>query len=186
MLRRKSKEKAPADPLAAVDPAAAPARFAVVVGDAIAARRRFAEVIGGLRPGPVQERLAVLGAQVDAGVLAVWDTVQRAGEIERVSSGLDAERATEDYKRAKRDPNADPALVDALRERFGSVQRLLNAVDDVDDRLRLLDARLGAAVARAAEVALVASDASAADAVGTELAGVVDELGALRDSLRAL
>jgi hypothetical protein len=184
VLRRRP--KTPADPLAHVSADAAPARFRSAVADAVEARRRFADVAAGLRPGPVQDRLAALGEQVDAGVLAVWDTVVRAGEVERVASGLDAERATDDYKRAKRDPAADPALVEALRERFASVQRLLNAVDDVDDRLRLLDARLGAAVARAAEVALVATDSSAADAVSSELGAVVDELGALRDSLGAL
>jgi hypothetical protein len=184
VLRRRP--KTPADPLAHVSPDAAPARFRSAVADAVEARRRFADVAAGLRPGPVQDRLAALAEQVDAGVLAVWDTVVRAGEVERVASGLDAERATDDYKRAKRDPAADPALVEALRERFASVQRLLNAVDDVDDRLRLLDARLGAAVARAAEVALVATDSSAADAVSSELGAVVDELGALRDSLGSL
>lgn len=186
MLRRRSKAQVPVDPLAHVTPDAAPPRFRTAVADAVAARSRFAGVVEGLRPGPVQDRLLALGEQVDAGVLAVWDTVTRAGDIERVASGLDVDRATDDYKRAKRDPAADPALVEALRERFASVQRLLNAVDDVDDRLRLLDARLGAAVARAAEVALVASDASAADAVSAELGAVVGELGALRDSLGAL
>ncbi|MBA2281096.1 MAG: hypothetical protein H0W25_07655 [Acidimicrobiia bacterium] len=176
--------KAPPDPLAVVDPAAAPARFVAVVVDAVEARRRWAAVVAGLREGPVRERLAVLGEQVDQGVLAVWETVQRAGEVERVAAGLDADKVTADYKAAKRDPAADPALVVALQARFASVQRLLNAVDEVDDRLRLLDARLGAAVARGAEVALVAG--AGTDELGRELDEVVSELGALRDSLVAL
>jgi hypothetical protein len=67
-----------------------------------------------------------------------------------------------------------------------SVQRLLNTLDDTDDRLRLLDARLGAAVAQAAEVALDVAGPSAADALDAELAGVVDELAALRSALDEL
>jgi hypothetical protein len=177
--------RTPPDPLAFVDPAAVPARFATAIAEAMHARRRFAGVVAELRPGPVRDRLATLGEQVDAGVLAVWETVQRAADMERVAAGLDAEDATADYKQAKRDPAADPALLAALRERFESVHRLLNAVDDVEASLRLLDARLGAAVARAAEVALAASD-TAADGLGDELESVVSELGALRDSLRSL
>jgi hypothetical protein len=181
MFRR----RAPADPLAHVVASAVPPRFQRAVADAVEARGRFAAVVGGIRPGPTRDRLVVLGEQVDAGVLAVWETVQRAAEVERVAAGLDAADATADYKRAMRDPGTDPALLAALKERFESVQRLLNAVDDVDEKLRLLDARLGAAVARAAEVAVVASD-DAASSLGRELDAVVGELGALRDSLQAL
>ncbi len=176
--------KPPADPLAVVDVAAAPPRFAAVVADAVEARRRWMDVVAGLREGPVRDRMAALGELVDRGVLAVWETVQRAGEVERVATGLDADKVTADYKAAKRDPNADPALLAALQARFASVQRLLNSVDDVDAQLRLLDARLGAAVARGAEVALVAG--GGADDLGAELDAVVGELGALRDSLAAL
>jgi hypothetical protein len=42
---------------------------------------------------------------------------------------------------------------------------------------------LGAAVAQAAEVALDVAGPSAADALDVELAGVVDELAALRSAL---
>lgn len=183
MFRRKS--KAPVDPLAHVDPAAVPPAYAGAVAEALAARRRWQEVVAGLREGPTKERMAELGERVDAGVLAVWETVGRAADVERVAGGLEADRVTEDYKAAKRDPGADPALVEALRARFESTQRLLNATDGVADRLRLLDARLGAAVARAAEVALVASP-EGTDALGRELDAVVGELGALRDTLSSL
>jgi hypothetical protein len=173
------------DPLAQVDPVRVAPRFAPAVAEALAARQRFAAVVRGLRPGATRDRLAELAAQVDEGVLAVWDTVLRAGEMARVAASLDVDDATADYKRAKRDPAADPALVEARRERFESVHRLLNAVDAVEADLRLLDARLGAAVARAAEVAIAASDVST-DAVSAELDAVVAELGALRDSLAEL
>lgn len=182
MLRRRP--KVPPDPVAHVDAAALPARWSGAVRDAVEARRRWQELVAGIRPGPVRERLVELGDRVDAGVLGVWETVVRAVEAGRVAESLDAERVTSEYKRAKRDPTADPALVEALSARFGSVQRVLNAIDDTERRLQLLDARLGAAVARAAEVALTAGAGS--DELGTELDAVVGELGALRDSLDAL
>jgi hypothetical protein len=137
-----------------------------------------------MRPGPLQDRLSELSARVDEGVLAVWETAVRAVDAGRIAEALDVEEVTREYKRAKSDPSADPALVEALSARFTSVQRVLNSIDDAEQRLRLLDARLGAAVARAAEVALTAGEG--ADVLGAELEAVVGELGALRDALESL
>lgn len=89
---------------------------------------------------------------------------------------------TAEYKRAKRAGDA-PDVEVALGQRFVSVQRLLNTLDDTDERLRLLDARLGAAVAQAAEVALDVNGPASAGALDAELAGVVDDLAALRSAL---
>ncbi|HEY8545603.1 MAG TPA: hypothetical protein VIL36_11170 [Acidimicrobiales bacterium] len=177
MLRRR---RPPDDPLAHVDPAAAPPRFARTVADAVEARRRYRAMVAGLRPGPVRDRLEATGERVDAGVAAVWDAVTRAGEVERLLAALDPERVTDEYKRAKRS-GQDPELEAALAQRFASVQRLLNALDDTEERLRLLEARLTAAVARAAEVAL--GGGTGAETVSAELDGVVDELTTLRAAL---
>jgi hypothetical protein len=184
MLRRR---KASDDPLGHVDPGATAPRFAPAVAEALESRRRYRELLDGLRPGPVRDRLALSGQRLDAGVLAVWDTARRATEIERTLAALDPVRVTDEYKRAKR-AGDDPELEAALAQRFSSVQRLLNTLDDTDDRLRLLDARLGAAVAHAAEVALdlPGTGAGDADALDAELEGVVDELGALRSALDEL
>ena len=132
----------------------------------------------------MRDRLGELSATLDEGVLAVWETAVRAVEVGRIVETLDADSVTDEYKRAKRDPASSPELVEALQARFASVQRVMNAVDDADERLRLLDARLGAVVARGAEVALAAGAGS--DALGAELTSVVDELGALRSSLESL
>ena len=179
MLRRRRKPAA-----TPVDASTLPPRWAAIVADALAVRHRWHELVEGVRPGPVRDRLAELGDQVDAGVLAVWETASRAVEAGRIAETLDATRVTEEYKRAKRDPAADPALVEALSARFSSVQRILNAVDDTEERLRLLEVRLGAAVARAAEVALAAGAGS--DELGEELDDVVGELSALRSALTSL
>jgi hypothetical protein len=180
VLRRR---RQPDDPLAHVDPAAAPPRFAAVVADACDSRRRYRELAASLRPGPVRDQLVAVGERIDAGVAAVWDTVQRAGQLDRTLATLDPDRVTAEYKRARR-AGADPALVSALAQRFASVQRLLNTLEDTDERLRLLDVRLDAAVARAAEVAL-GGGAGAAD-VGADLDSLLQELASLRSALDEL
>lgn len=179
MLRRR---RGPEDPLGHVDPAAVSPRFSRAVADALDARRRYADVLAGVRDGPVRQRLVDAGGRLDDGVASVWDITQRATQVERTLAALDPERVTDEYKRAKRG-GAGPELEAALAQRFASVQRLLNALDDTDERLRLLDARLSAAVAGAAEVALGAAGADGADRVGSELDGVVADLGALRAAL---
>jgi len=181
MFRRKRKPEqgSPTTELAPLPP-----RWAPAVAEAVEVRRRWHDVVAGLREGPVRDRLIELGDKIDAGVLAVHATASRAADAERIAAALDADKVTEDYKRAKRDPSVDPALLDALTARFTSVQRVLNALDDVEQRLRLLDARMGAAVARGAEVALTAGAGS--EEIGQELDAVVAELGALQSSLDSL
>jgi hypothetical protein len=179
MLRRRRPAE---DPLAHVDPAAVSPRFGAAVTDALEARRRYAAVLTGVRDGPALDTLTAIGARLDAGVLAVWETTRRATEVQRTVAALDPNRVVDDYKRAKRS-GADPELEAVLAQRFASVQRLLNTLDDTDGRLRLLDARLGAAVAGAAEVALGTAGSDGAVALGAELDGVVVELDSLRKAL---
>lgn len=191
MLRRRRRPPpAPGAPgtgdrLADVDASAVSPRFSAAVVASLDARRRYAEVLAGVREGPVRERLDDVGARLEAGVVSVWDIARRATQVERTLAALDPDRVTDEYKRAKR-AGDDPELEAVLAQRFGSVQRLLNTLDDTDQRLRLLDARLGAAVAGAAEVALGASDAAGADRLGADLDGVVADLGALRAALDEL
>ena len=185
MLRRRRSRREPVDPLAHVDPQAVSPRFSPAVADALDARRRFADVVGGVAAGPTRERLADAGARLDAGVAAVWDIARRGTEVERTVAALDPARVIDEYKAAKRSA-ADPEVEAALAQRFASVQRLLNALDDTDERLRLLDARLGATVATAAEVALGTAGQAGADRLGGELDGVVSELDALRVALDEL
>src|SRR5690349_4828210 len=144
---------APPDPPAAVDPASVAPAYRAPVADALRARAQFGELVAGLRDGPLQDRLRELGTRVDAGVLAVWRTASQAAEIDRVTATLDPDRVTAELKQARR-AGAGDDVVAALQARFASTQRLLNHRDELRDRLPVLEARLGTAVARAAELAL--------------------------------
>jgi len=178
------RRRTPDDPIAReVDPARAPRRLAGLVADSLDARARYQSLVDGLREGAVRDRLEATGAQLDAGVLALWQTVLRVGELERILATLGPERVTDEYKRAKRS-DVDPDVLAAHEARFGSVQRLLNAVDDAEERLRLLDVRLDGIVARGAEVAL--GSGTGLDELDAELALVVSDLGALRAGLDEL
>ena len=178
VFRRRS--STPPDPLAGVDPATVPPAYRAPVAAARRARTQFGDLVAGLRDGPLQDRLRELGARVDAGVLAVWRTASQAAEIDRVTATLDPERVTAELKRARR-AGADDEVVAALQARFASTQRLLNSRDELRDRLPVLEARLGTAVARAAALALTSPGSAAADiaVLEADLDAVVVELGAL-------
>lgn len=70
----------------------------------------------------------------------MWAAAIRAGDIEATLGDLGPERVADEYKDAKR-AGADPELVEVLHQRFTSVQRLLDTVDDTAERLRLLVSR---------------------------------------------
>ena len=177
MFRRR---RPPASPLDAIDPAAVPPGCRPAVERSLRSRAQFAELVGTLRGGPLQERMGALGEQLDAGVLAVWRTASQAGAIDKVTAALDPDRITAELKQARRDGASDE-VVAALQERFASTQRLLNSRDELRGRLDVLEARLDTAVARAAELALTSSASAASEIADLErdLGAVVGELDAL-------
>lgn len=158
-----------------------PPRLRQDVWDTAQARLRWLAVVDAIPSGPLQERLRQLGERIDAGVREMHATAVRVGEVERVLVALDPDQAAAEFKAARRraEGATAPPELPALESRFRSVQRLLNLVDDTEAKLRVVDARLTAAVAQAAEVAFTA-DAEVLAGLGTDIEQVVEELDALR------
>lgn len=176
----------PADPVGALDLGAVPARLVGAVEQAVDAYRRWQQVTGTVAPGPLADRLQQLGVQVQAGVLELYGTAARVGEVERILQALDPDGATAAYKAARRQASVGqaPPEMEALEARFASVQRMMNLVADAEEQLRGIDARLLAAVARGAEVAITAdADAGGLTRLGADLDGVIGQLGAVRSAL---
>jgi hypothetical protein len=182
VLRRR-REKGP---IAAVDPAAVEEPWRQSVAAALQARAQFGEVVRSVPKGPLRDRIELIGERVDQGVLASWDTAQRGSQGARLLASLDPEGVTARLKDAKRrHPDGGPE-VDALAAQYDAVNRLWDGVDSAGEQLRLLDLRLGAAVARVAALAMAARTPADLDAADEELVEVVDELGALSGAFDAL
>lgn len=160
----------------------------------MAARSRYERLTDGLRAGPLRERMAELGGRVDHGVLATWEAAQRATQLERVLSDIGIEEATAAHKAAKREleqaqrsgsvPAGLRERADALADRHASLHRLHNSLDDIATQLTVLEARLEAAVAQAAELALRPDVPEAP--IAADLDAIVGELGAMRAALDGL
>jgi hypothetical protein len=174
---RRNRKSAPVDRHPGLDLTGVGDGYRAPVERALRSREQFRQLEQTVQPGPLRERLAELGRRVDAGVTAVVETARRATQLEQVVAGLDAERVTAELKQARRS-GACAEIVDALGARFVSIQRLMNALDTLRERLPVLESRLATAVAHAAELALT-STAPAVDRLEGELSAVVIELEAL-------
>lgn len=184
------------DPLGHVRPEDAPARWRPAVELALDHRRRFHELRAVLPDGPIKERVDGFAERVDAGVLAVWDLVQRGVVAQRVLDTIDAGDAARQLKAARRElagaqergheTDELGRRVEALAARHAAAQRMWNEVEDLDARLGAVDARLGAVVAHSAELAAgSALDESLGLAVA-DLDAAVESLSATRAALAEL
>ena len=193
MLRRRRQEP---DPLAHVRPDAAPDRWRPAVERALLQRQRFREVRGLVGDGPLRDRIDGLAGRVDAGVLAVWDLVQRGSVAQRVLETIDPASSMDQLKEARRqlaaaeergaDTTALSRDVELLAGRHASAQRVWNEVEDLGDRLDAIDARLAAVVAQAAELAAGTAITGPLDTAVADLDTAIDQLAATRAALAEL
>lgn len=190
MLRRRRDRRATPAP----GPGAAQAlsgEWRTAVEEAAAARARFTQLVAGVAPGPLRDRLDAIGTRLEGAVAQITDTAGRAHQIESTVAALGPTDVTDRLKDARRRLGSTPegpeaerltAAVDALSAQHASLNRMRNAVEEAERGLRLLDLRIDAAVAQAAELALL-GDAGGLSPVEDELQAVVDELSALRAGL---
>ena len=161
----------------------------------MSSRARFQRLLEQCEPGPVADRLQSMGERIDAGVLASVTIATRAQTASRTVSEMELDEVHHRLKDARRrlveaqEIGTDAELVEQevamLADQHSALNDLHNMVDDAVERLRNLDMRLDAVVARAAQLVL-RPDAAQAAAVESELAGVVGELDALRTGFDVL
>ena len=171
-----------------VDPFAVGEPWRRFVLDAQQARRRFDTVVKRSRGGPVRERLEAIGRRIDDGVNASW---RIACQGDNLSAGLQHLRLDEvereihevdsDLRHTPEGPSRESLLRTraALMSQRDSYGRLARVARDASDRLRVLNAQLDEAVARALEISLH-GDVGDLDPIGSDVDSVVSELEALR------
>ncbi|MGZ4673602.1 MAG: hypothetical protein ACXV5U_01235 [Ilumatobacteraceae bacterium] len=142
------------------------------VSAAQAAQRRYSEIVASTPAGPLRTNMESITRQVRHGVEECWLIARRGDELDAALGRLDSaslrsslERSTDDATRA------------SLQAQLDSAQRIRATRDDTDQRLRLLNTRLGELLAQAAEVS-VGSDATG------ELGSAVDDVVTQLESLR--
>ncbi|HEU5302376.1 MAG TPA: hypothetical protein VFW06_09105 [Acidimicrobiia bacterium] len=170
------------DPMSIADP------WRGFVREALDAQRRYRKAVSSANAGPLRDRLVEIGERIDAGVGEVWRVARRGDALVDAIANLDAPSAHRELEEAKRTAEATPgpsadATVAALQSQVDSADRLTAVATDAKDRLRLLDARLDEAVARAVELSIQAEDVAQLGGLGGDVEALVGEMESLRVAL---
>lgn len=153
------------------------------VAEALDARHRYDRAVATARPGPLRERLGEIGQRISTGVDECWRIARRGQELEEALRQLEDPRHVQQRLEDARRRRADQRLLQALQSQIDSTQRILRVAGDTRDQLRLLDARLDEAVARAVELSLRADDVGDLGGLGSDVDTLVGEMEALRQAL---
>ena len=174
------------DPFALKDPWK---RFVI---EARSAQSRYVRAVRRSRPGPLRDRLAELGERIDQAVRECWRVACQGDALGSALGQLETNRVEAELSEARRDlsrargSSTAPiqATVNALEAQLRSAERLKEVWGTSRDRLRVLNAQLDEAVARAVELSVAAGDSTAAfGGLTDQITGVVSDMEALRQAL---
>jgi hypothetical protein len=142
------------------------------VAAAQSAQRRFQSLVTSMPQGPLRTRMAEIGLSLNKGVLECWEIAKRGDALDDTIRSLDPAAIKARLERAK-----DGIARRSLESQMRSVDRVRTARDEADERLSVLQTRLGELVSQAAEVS-VGVDHTAE--LGSAVDDVVVQLEALR------
>jgi len=165
-----------------IDPFAIGEPWRRLVQGAVRSQSRYRELLRATPAGPMHDRLAGIGAEVDAAVSECWRIARRGDDLAGVLDGMGVARARQQLAAISVD-ETDPAVTgqaDALRSRIASYDRVAASSAGTEQQLRLLVARLEETATRGAELSLTTGADPSLVALGSDVAHVVEELEALR------
>jgi len=140
--------------------------------------------------GPLRDRLLEIASRVDTGIDEVWRIARQGHAIVEARSHLEVESIRRELAAAEDDAgerwavgSALPRTVEALRSQLEAAERMDRVIADAHSRLRLLDARLDEAVARALELSVQADRPDDLTGLHADVDVLVTEMEALRRAL---
>ena len=163
------------------------------VQEALQAQARFRQAAAGVAPGPLQDRLHSIGAQMERGVAEAGLVARRGQRLEDVRRQIDTGAILAELQRVESNAGETWAAgsnldrtVQSLQAQLATAERIDGVLNETRDTLRLLDARLDEAVARSLELSVDADhpgDLGALGGVTTDVEEVLEEMEALRLAL---
>jgi hypothetical protein len=150
---------------------------------ALQAQARYDRTVAQAPPGPLRERLGHIGRRIDVGVAECWRVAQRGHALDDALAALDVPGAERRLAALEQEGGGAEEVVESLRARLATAARMREVADEARDRLRVIDARLGEAVARGVELSVRTGAPVDVGALGDDVDDLVLELEALRAAL---
>jgi hypothetical protein len=176
-----------------IDPFRLSEPWKLFVRDAQEAQARFDRTVERMQPGPLQDRLRDVGTRLADGVRECWRIACQGDELQEAYQQLDVKTVQaelnqlEAEKQASRGDANHVASIDraiaAVRSQLSSAKRISDVAQDASDRLKVLNAQLDEAVARAIELSVDADSVSDVAPLGADVDSLVSELESLREGL---
>jgi hypothetical protein len=160
------------------------------VMDAQQAKGRFEQAVRRARGGPLRNRLREIGTRMETGVEECWRVAQQGEAMSDARKEVDADEIQRELAQLVQTSgqpwsaeSATQQTIDSLHAQLASAERMDRIIQDTHDRLRLLDARLDEAVARAIEISVQATDIADLGGLGDDVDSLVQDMEALRQGL---
>lgn len=159
------------------------------VDEALDARARFDRAVARTTPGPLRDRLGLIGERVATGVEECWRIASQGdvlvGALDQLDV-VDTRRQLDSLRSVggRSDPGSSRQRTEqALQAQIDSATRLEDTARRAHDDLLLLNARLDEAVARAIELSVQAGSVDELNRLGSDVEEVVGDMEALRQGL---
>jgi hypothetical protein len=172
------RRKSPRPKRIAIDPFVLSDPWRRSVSSAQSAQRRYTEIVRAIPAGPLRSKMESIIGQVQRGVEECWLIAKRGDELDRALNRLDRPSL-----RARLEATTDDATRASLQAQLDSADRIKATRDDTEQRLRLLNTRVGELLAQAAEVSV---GADTTDELGSAVDDVVTQLESLRLAVEEL
>lgn len=156
--------------------------------DAQQAQARFDRTVRQSQPGPIKDRLEMIGRRIADGVTECWQIARQGDVLQGALKALDRDEIESGLANVAAEL-ADPSEArrasltrtrDALVAQRQSYERLESVWQDTRNRLEVLNAQLDEAVARAVELSVHTGDIDALKPLTDDVETLVDELESLR------
>jgi hypothetical protein len=172
------------DPFALQDP------WRRFVKEALDAQKRFTGAVRDAPAGPMRDSLGEIAARIDDGLDDCWRVARQGHALAKARRQLDADEATRELEQITSSSSTAPEegsslgqTVEALQAQVSAAQRMDKTIGEAQDKLRLLDARLDEAAARAIELSVNEGDAAQLSTLSDDVEGLVGDLEALRQGM---
>jgi hypothetical protein len=144
---RRVRSSRPGVDLRAIDPFTVGEPWRRHVAGAMTAKKRYDAIVRGLDDGPLRVRLTEIGRQIDEAIRECWEIARRGHQLDASIRSLNGPALRASLERA-----TDDIAAESLRNQLASLDRVRAARDEAEQRLRVLQTRLGEIPSQAAEM----------------------------------